>query len=143
MDDEQVRQDVVRRLAEGIDQRDIILDICRNQGLGWGQAESLVAQIASTATGEIARRRFPLFAFLALGIVLAGLALIGNFVFVVLVPLVDSGVRSAPGGIVSAGGLIGWLILNLEFVGQLGLGVAMVVGGAMGLFRVMRETLHM
>jgi hypothetical protein len=39
--------------------------------------------------------------------------------------------------------LIAWLVLNLEFVAQLALGVAMVIGGAVGLYRVMRETLEM
>jgi hypothetical protein len=39
-------------------------------------------------------------------------------------------------------GLIGWLLLNVSF-GEVIVGVAMVAGGAVGLHRVMRETLEM
>ncbi len=143
MDDEEIRQHVVRRLASGSDRNDVILEVCQRQGLDWGQAEALVAEIADTATGEVARRRFPLFAVLAAGIILAGIALIANFLIVALLPLMDSSLRSRSSGVAEAGGVIGWLLLNMEFVAQLGVGAAMVVGGAMGLYRVMRDTLEM
>jgi hypothetical protein len=142
VDEEQLRQYIIHRLAEGVDHRDIILEVCQRRGLAWPQAEALVTEIDATATGDVARRRFPLFAFLALGIILAGVALIVNFFQVLLAPVGVA--RPGPGlrGLTEAGGLIGWLLLNLEFVGQIILGVAMVIGGAVGLHRVMQETLE-
>ena len=143
MQDDPVREYVVRRIAGGIDPKDIVLEVCQRQGLGWQEAEAWVAEISHTVVGEVARRRFPLFAFLALGIIIAGLVLIVSFIRVLLAAFVAASTGGTPSGMVEAGGLIGWLLLNLEFLGEVIVGVAMVAGGAVGLHRVMRETLEM
>jgi hypothetical protein len=143
VDEEQVRRHVVTRLAQGIHPRDIILTLCETYGMNWPDAEALVGEIAASATGEVARRRFPLFAILALGIIAGGLALIASFIVTVIFPFTLAGPEGANRTIAQAGSLLGWLMLNLEGVGQALLGAAMVVGGAVGLHRVMRETLEM
>lgn len=141
--DDPVRETIVRRLADGVDANDIILEICHREGIGWAQAEALVEETRLGAVGEVARRRFPLFAFLAAGVILAGLALIGVFVYGLLGAMAVVAPGAAPNEMSQAGGLIAWLLLNLEFVGEAIAGVAMVIGGVAGLHRVMRESLEM
>jgi hypothetical protein len=103
LDDEQLRQHVIRRIAGGVDRNDVILEICQARGLGWREAEALVGEIASTTTGDVARRRFPLFAFLAAGVILGGLGLIANFIAVLLMPLGEMDFRSGTNDITQAG----------------------------------------
>lgn len=143
MDEEQVRRHVVGRLAQGVHPRDIILGICETQGTSWAEAEALVGEISASATGEVARRRFPLFAFLAFGVIVGGLILIGTFVAAMIAPFTMPVLEGETRTVTEAGGLLAWLTLNLEALFQAVLGVAMVVGGAVGLHRVMRETLEM
>jgi hypothetical protein len=143
VDEEQVRRYVVARLAEGIHPGDIILKVCETQGLDWRQGENLVNEIAASATGDVARRRFPLFALLALGIIVAGVALMASFAASVLTPFMFAGGEMGQMPVTEAGTLLGWLMVNLEAVGQAILGAAMIAGGAVGLHRVMRETLEM
>jgi hypothetical protein len=141
--DDPVRATIIHRLADGVDANDIILEICRREGSDWAQAEALVEETRLGAVGEVARRRFPLFAFLAAGVILAGLALIGVFVYGLLGAMAVVAPGAAPNEMSQAGGLIAWLLLNLEFVGEAIAGVAMVIGGVAGLHRVMRESLEM
>jgi hypothetical protein len=143
VDDEQVRRYVVARLAEGIHSRDIVLNVCETQGLDWPQAENLVNEIAAFARGDVARRRFPLFALLALGVIAGGSALMASFVASVIAPFMIAMAEPGPLAATEAGTLLGWLMLDLESVGRAVLGAAMIAGGAVGLHRVMRETLEM
>jgi hypothetical protein len=143
VDEEPVRRYVVARLAEGIHPRDIILKVCESQGLDWRQAEDLVNEIAASATGDVARRRFPLFALLALGVIGGGVALMASFAASVIAPFLFAGGEADPMPVTDAGTLLGWLMLNLEAVGQAVVGAAMIAGGVVGLHRVMRETLEM
>jgi len=141
--DDPVRETIVHRLADGVDANDVILEICHREGIDWAQAKALVEEMRLGAMGEVARRRFPLFAFLAAGVILAGLALIGVFVYGLLGAMAVVAPGAAPNEMAQAGGMIAWLLLNLEFIGEAITGVAMVIGGVVGLHRVMRESLEM
>jgi hypothetical protein len=143
MVEDPVREYIVHRLADGVHANDIVLEICHREGIDWAHAETLVEETRLGAVGEVARRRFPLFAFLAAGVILGGVALIGVFAYGLLGALPRATPGAGPNGMAQAGGLIAWLLLNLEFVGEGIAGVAMVIGGAVGLHRVMKESLEM
>jgi hypothetical protein len=68
---------IVDRLSDSINPDDIVLEICERSGMSWPEAEALVKEVQAERGQEVARKQFPLLAFVALAIFIGGIALLG------------------------------------------------------------------
>lgn len=132
---------IVKRLAGGTSEEDVILAVCQRAGLTWQEAESLVHGAMDSRATDIARWQLPTLLIIALATILAGVAIIARFVLVVAAPmrgLAGQGDLSlSPDSL----GLWFWALANAQFAGDLALGGAMIVGGGLGLFAAVNKAM--
>ncbi len=135
MDDTDLRIYIVQRLAHGVAENDVILEVCQTSGLPWPEAKSLVTSTASEEGTAITNRQFPVLALLSSASISAGLALIVWFATALVEPLRTVRVSRGESGIIDLATLAVWMTTNLYFMGDLVLGSAMIAGGLIGLRR--------
>ncbi len=72
-----LEKEILERLKDGENRDDIILSIAEREGLGWQEVESTLNAAETEHASDITLAQSPLLVLLALGIFLAGIALIG------------------------------------------------------------------
>lgn len=82
-EEDALRQLVIRRLANHVRASDVTQEICEKTGLGWGEAESFVREVAVMEEKNIRRRRSPALFGLGAAIFLGGLGLLAMTIFTV------------------------------------------------------------
>jgi len=140
MDDE-LSDFIVKRLAGGSSEQDVILEVCQRAGLTWPEAQSLVYGAMDNRATDIARWQLPVLLVLGLATVLAGVGIIARFVLVVAAPMRgiagQGDVPISPENL----NLLFWAIANAQFAGDLALGGAMIVGGGLGLYAAVNKAM--
>ena len=120
---EELTSQIIERLTNSENVDDIIMDVCNEEELDWGQAEMLVKRIHAENKNKIVLAQSPLLVLLALGVFLTGVGLIVYDLYQIYL---DYAYFSE--------GFVIYLTLNGEgIVGTFILGVAMVIGSLKGM----------
>ena len=120
---EELTSQIIERLTNSENVDDIIMDVCNEEELDWGQAEMLVKRIHAENKNKIVLAQSPLLVLLALGVFLTGVCLIVYDLYQIYL---DYAYFSE--------GFVIYLTLNGEgIVGTFILGVAMVIGSLKGM----------
>ena len=120
---EELTSQIIERLTNSENVDDIIMDVCNEDELDWGQAEMLVKRIHAENKNKIVLAQSPLLVLLALGVFLTGVGLIVYDLYQIYL---DYAYFSE--------GFVIYLTLNGEgIVGTFILGVAMVIGSLKGM----------
>lgn len=117
---------ILERLSNWEDEKDIILDICLTTGLDWPTVETLVRRLQAEKKHEIVVAQSPWLTLLALVTSLTGIGLITYSVYQIL--------QYSHGFSVST---VVYVTANLQnILGTLVLGLAMVLGSLKGMSAV-------
>ncbi len=133
MDETELRAHIVRRLAQGVPENDVILEVSRRAGIPWPEAEALVSDTAAYEEPAISRRQFPLLALLSVTSVIGGLVLAGSSTIAFLSPLLAARASRGAPDLLDPAILLLWVTTHLEYLGGIVLGAAMIAGGLFGL----------
>jgi hypothetical protein len=140
MNPEELEAYVVERLGAGVANDDVILEVTQRSGLSWPEAEDLVRRTADLRGPSVARRQFPLLAFLAAAVMVGGLALLVACAlsFSDALLLLKPVRGDADQGRVAA--FLALLAANGPILSLIPLGAGMILGGALGLARALQAT---
>jgi hypothetical protein len=69
--------DALRLLASGVDENDILLEVCERTGWGWPVAQEFLERLTLERGQELARRRFPLALVISVAGLVSGMAILG------------------------------------------------------------------
>jgi hypothetical protein len=122
--------DALEMLASGVDENDILLEVCGRTGWTWAKAEDFLRRLATDRRQELARRRLPLALVVSLAALAAGAVLLGACFF---------GLRDVAVAAWHARRLedfsqaLALLLLQVPALELAILGTAMITGGAIGL----------
>lgn len=120
---------ILKALLKSRKQSDIILSICERTGLGWDQAQRMVAKVASHNRRKLVSGQNKLIIPLCILAILTGLAL-----------LAAAGIESYQVyAALSDGQTIGRNSDPREILWGLSLGFVMLIGGGFGLFRALQQ----
>lgn len=132
MADEQLENWIAAKLSRSISVNDIVQEICETRGIDWRDAELMVRQVSESHGTEIARRRTPVLMVIGGVTVLAGAFIlisgglaVWTYMQQILGPVTPFSLALL--GVVLAG--------NFPLVGQLFVGLFMIIGGAWGMGR--------
>ncbi len=75
MDDQELTEFVVGRMARSVGTNDIVRQVCEQSGRSWVEAEAFVRQVEIYRQSQIDRRRAPLWLLLSLATLVGGLGL--------------------------------------------------------------------
>ena len=135
MNDEDLRSHIIERLSHAVPEDDIVKEVCELSGLSWYEAEALVKEAAWQDDAEVGRRQFPLLALLSMASVVPGLLLIGLYLDGVVQPLlVIMKTRGDPNPF-DLGAEAWWMAMSAGQIEIVFIGGAMIVGGAIGLYK--------
>ncbi len=115
---------VIQELGGHADPDDIILEVCLRGGMDWNQAEAFVREITSKHARTIAKKRSPLLLFIAIPTFLAGIVWF-LYILAIIVMSSDTLLDTAFSLLRGYGHLIG--------------SVAMMLGGSLGIYRVLKS----
>lgn len=133
MDEAELREFVVQRLAQGAPPKDVVLAVCERSGLTWEKAERLVLETASEQELVIANRQIPLLAILSATSMVVGIGLVIWFAKAMVEPFLMARPARGTPGLLEIAALIMWIASNAYFIGDVVLGAAMIAGGYLGL----------
>lgn len=136
MNDEELTRYVIDRLGEGVGRSDVIHEVCERSAKSWPQAESFVDQVSATDREHIAGRTFPLLALVSIVTVIGGAALI---ILLVSDFLLATHLAGTARGTFEATAAVAWLAQNASALPMGGLGLAMILGGLIGLIRAAQD----
>ena len=135
MDSAELEEKIVKRLENGEDRDDILLDLCENMEIRWPEAEALLNRIQSGNKNKITLAQSPLLIPIALATFIGGVGLIGISVYDMVVTF-GSYSNANTGTNVSDFG-IGYLLYLFTyggwFWGLTVLGLGMVLGSLKGM----------
>ncbi|GEM_PF-2724083 len=87
---------IIKQLSKGVDEDDLIFEICEKNRLDWDAGKNLVEKIKSENEGDIASRQLPIKSMLAVATLAIGLTLIiATTIFLVDLVTLVSGILSA------------------------------------------------
>lgn len=89
MNEPELDRFIVKRLSEGQDFNDLVLDICNQTGMKWPEAQALVNRIHIGHRGEIAKKQSPLLVAIALTMFIGGIGILGYELFIVMTLVVN------------------------------------------------------
>ncbi len=140
MDESELSDHIIRRLGAAASASDIVMEVCARTGMSWPEAEALVERVRVSRSDEVARRQLPILLPLAAVGMLGGIALLLAAIYPAISPWMEAGggrgnAQAADPGLASAFSWVDPSTLQLTF-----LGVALVVGGAWGLWKAVRDT---
>lgn len=133
MDDE-LSDFIVKRLAAGSSEQDVILAVCQRAGLTWQEAESPVYGAMDYRANDIARWQLLTLLVIALVTILGAVGIIARFILAVASPIRDIAGASELSFSLDSLGLLFRVFANVQFVGDLVLWGSMIVGGGLGLY---------
>ncbi|MBI5842345.1 MAG: hypothetical protein HZB19_19840 [Chloroflexi bacterium] len=120
---EELTSQIIERLTNSESVDDIIMDVCNEEGLDWGQAEMLVKRIHAENKNKIVLAQSPLLVLLALGVFLTGVGLIVYDLYQIYLDYVYF-----------SKAFVVYLTLNGEaIVGTFFLGLVMIIGSLKGM----------
>lgn len=127
MDDPVLTEYVVHQLGRNVSQNDLIYDLCQRTGASWEQVSRFVSEVEQKHQRVIARKQSPLYFVIGIGIFLGGIFLF-CWAFTSLIRFVGSGNIS-----------LNPLDLRRDYftVIRLGTGLAMMIGSAIGMVRLL------
>ena len=140
MDESELSDHIIRRLGAAASASDIVMEVCARSGLSWTEAEALVERVRVSRSDEVARRQLPILVPLAVAGVVGGVALLLSAIYPAISPWLESGAgrggaQPTGPGLVSAFSWVDPSTVQLAF-----LGVVLVMGGAWGLWKAVRDT---
>jgi hypothetical protein len=131
-EEDALRQLVIRRLANHVRASDVTQEICEKTGLGWGEAEAFVREVAVMEEKTIRRRRSPALFGLGAAIFLGGLGLLAITVSTVVNTITYY--RTTQTEIWGAVNVLLFIVNQSPMVLWLGaLGMAMIMGSLIGM----------
>jgi hypothetical protein len=136
VNDDELTQYIIDRLGEGVGRSDVIHEVCERSSKSWPQAEAFVDQVSTADREQIAGRTFPLLALVSVVTVIAGGALIVLLVGDFLQSTHLAGNSRSKFEVVA---VVGWLAQNASVLPMAGMGLAMVLGGLIGLVRAAQD----
>jgi hypothetical protein len=75
MNKEQARALIIDELGKDGNRNDLLLVLCREMDIEWGQADELVREVEAFEGKQIARRQSPLLMVIGLAVIIGGLGL--------------------------------------------------------------------
>jgi len=140
-EEDALRQLVIRRLANHVRASDVTQEICEKTGLGWGEAEAFVREVAVMEEKNIRRRRSPALFGLGAAIFLGGLGLLAITVSTVVNTITYY--RTTQTEILGAVNVLLFIVNQSPMVLWLGaLGMAMIMGSLIGMRDVWVDWLY-
>jgi len=127
-----MQADALRMLASGVDENDVLLEVCGRTGWSWAKAEDFLRRLATDRRQELARRRLPLALVISLAALGAGAVLLGACFFGLRDVAVAAWQARRPEDFSQA---LALLLLQAPALELAILGTAMIAGGAIGLVR--------
>jgi hypothetical protein len=130
--DSELEKEIVRELSRNMRQSDVIVMVCEKTGLSWDSAQRLVARVSMKNRKKLASRQNFIMLPMALIFIVAGLALVGasgsemlTFINVLINP------NAVPPGTTPH--------VSRSTISYFVLGVLLILGGAVGLFRALQN----
>ncbi len=81
MNDKAVTEFIVDQLGAGKDRNDVIMELCRQLGVTWQEAEKAVVMVENVSRRSIAARQSPFLVLIGIVTLFAGLILLGYGVY--------------------------------------------------------------
>jgi hypothetical protein len=125
MNQEQARAFIVNELGKHRDRNDVIMTLCHELNLDWKQVEQFIKEVEGSQSQAIARRQSPLVIILGVAALIGGLGLLVN-----AVSFFWSFTQMAPEQQLLNGDLV------YIYGGSMVTGIAMIVGGIIGLRKI-------
>jgi hypothetical protein len=140
MDEPELNDRIIRRLAAAASVSDIVMEVCERTGLSWREAEALVERVRVGRSEEVARRQLPILLPLAALSMIGGVVLLLGAVYPAISPwlagVAGGGAAQAIGdGLTSTFSWVEPSTIQMIF-----LGAALLVGGTWGLWKAVRDT---
>lgn len=133
MDPQQIEQFVLKKISAGAVPRQVIGELCELARMDWPDAQALVDQIVEDNFLEIRQRRMPLLLAISMSVIVAGLAVLGGSIALVVMDMDSYLVEDAGMGTVP----IVFLLMNYFplYFQMAAFGVSMIAAGALGAWR--------
>jgi hypothetical protein len=127
-----LERDVLEKLAAGVDENDVVLEVCERTGWTWPAASEFLETLKFERVGELARRRFPLAVVISATVFLVGAGILAACFFALHDVAVAAWhlrrVEDIPD-------LIPAVLVQAQTLQLAVLGAGMVAGGTIGLAR--------
>ena len=89
-DADELTDEILRRLAAGVAEGDIVTAVCRRTVLSWPEAEALVESVCLGRSEEVARRQLPILVPLTELSMAGGFVLLRAAAYPLLAPLLET-----------------------------------------------------
>ncbi len=116
---------VVEQLVKHRNRDDLIMILCQNSGMNWYDAEKFIVNIESEHSRKIATGQSPVYLILGVGILVVGLFITGRYVLATL----HGAIYFLPSMPIPYSGNVGWI----------GTGIAMTLGGIVGIVMTIKK----
>ena len=126
MNNEELTNLIIKELSRHKDRKEIVQKVCEQSTLNWGEAETLIQQVATLNKRKIVTGQSPLLIFLSIGTLVLGIGLLAYNVKFVM----DFFQRDTVGQILG-------LQSGYYRVGELVMGLGMTIGGFYGMWKTL------
>ncbi|MBV6395477.1 MAG: hypothetical protein HFACDABA_01053 [Anaerolineales bacterium] len=133
----EIQRQIIKRLEDGNNRNDIILDLCESQGLDWKQAEAILDSIHAENAEGIRLTQSPILVLVALAIFIGGVGVViySAVQLAAMYNLFDS--MSAQNQARGIGAFLTYLIIDgAGYLGLVLLGTGMIAGSLRGMSEV-------